>query len=288
MSLQQPNRYPVHFYSSKDKQAPILEDVDGSIKAILKACLIEGYGDKQGAGWTLAFEDDFACVLRMPKRTGNPPDIKIENGVINGKARHKITSYQFETCTGLDDSNEIASVNLLARDRTCGEQWYLVACDVGFIFCYQMGENGYGRDSSKRNHALYIGEIQKLKDSEQAIFIATQSRTVNDSGIGSVWLNALIHQYTMIKNLNTNELLKGVDVIDVDINETESGDYLAQPVLVGKKGYYPFYCAVSKRFDNVNHDEVMIDNRPMLRFVNRLYQNYGNKALYIPLDFWEI
>ncbi len=228
----------------------------------------------------------------MPKRTGNPPDIKIENGSINKadgstSISHRIVSYEFETCTGLDDSNEIASVNLLARDRKCGEQWFLVACDVGFIFCYQMSENGYG-SLDKKNSAVYVGEIQKLKDNEQAIFIATQSRNINTNGIGGVWLNALIYEYTIIKNLNTNELLKGVDVIDVDINETESGDYLAQPVLVGKKGYYPFYCAVSKKYDDVNHDEVMIDNRPMLRFVNRLYQNYGNKALYIPLDFWEI
>ncbi len=287
MSLRQPVQYPVKFYSSQDNKAPILESSDGCIKTILKACLVTGYGDKQSAGWTMAFEDDFACVLQMPKRTGNPPDIKIENGVINGKACHKITSYEFETCTGLDDSNEIASVNLFAKDRDCGEQWYLIASDVGFIFCYQMGRRGY-KDLTKKNHALYVGEIQKLKDNEQDIFIATQSRNVKATGESGSWLTALTYQYTMIKNLNTNAVLRGTDVIDVDIEETESGDYLAQPMLIGKQGYYPFYCAVSKRFDNTNHSEVMIDNRPMLRFINRVYQNYGNKVLYIPLDYWEI
>ena len=111
MSLKQPVQYPVKYYSHLDAGAPQLADTDGVIKTILKACLVTGYGTKAGAGWTALFDDAFRIVLRRPLRTGNPPDIKIENGVINGVASHRIVSQ--DNPTGLSDANELASVNLL-------------------------------------------------------------------------------------------------------------------------------------------------------------------------------
>lgn len=50
MSLRNPVKYPVKYYSWQDDQAPQLSNVDGVIKTILKACLVNGYGSKAGAG----------------------------------------------------------------------------------------------------------------------------------------------------------------------------------------------------------------------------------------------
>ena len=49
MSLRNPVKYPVKYYSWQDNQAPQLSDADGVIKTILKACLVTGYGSKAGA-----------------------------------------------------------------------------------------------------------------------------------------------------------------------------------------------------------------------------------------------
>lgn len=43
----------VNFYSSTDVDAPILNAEPGSLITVLNACLVNGYGTKSGAGWTL-------------------------------------------------------------------------------------------------------------------------------------------------------------------------------------------------------------------------------------------
>lgn len=61
-------------YNSLDKGAPQLQAVAGTMCAVLKACLVTGYGDKQGAGWDLIFEDIKAN--KMAIRSKNPTSLK--------------------------------------------------------------------------------------------------------------------------------------------------------------------------------------------------------------------
>lgn len=42
-------------YRSTDASAPSLAGTAGSLVALLKACLVDGYGSKAGAGWTMPF-----------------------------------------------------------------------------------------------------------------------------------------------------------------------------------------------------------------------------------------
>ena len=44
-------------YTSKDANAPVLTNEKGSFNNLLKIVLTQGYGEKEAAGWTLAFED---------------------------------------------------------------------------------------------------------------------------------------------------------------------------------------------------------------------------------------
>ena len=52
---------PPRVYLSSDPGAPVLQPTAGSFIAVLRACLVDGYGDKAPAGWT------------MPWSSGNPP-----------------------------------------------------------------------------------------------------------------------------------------------------------------------------------------------------------------------
>ena len=49
---------PVTLYQSTDTDAPQLANAQGSLKTLLKACLVTGYGDKQPLGWAMPFEED--------------------------------------------------------------------------------------------------------------------------------------------------------------------------------------------------------------------------------------
>ena len=44
-------------YTSKDANAPVLTNEKGSFNNLLKIVLTQGYGEKEAAGWTVAFED---------------------------------------------------------------------------------------------------------------------------------------------------------------------------------------------------------------------------------------
>ena len=46
---------PVTVYRSTDAGAPLLTNSNGSLIAVLKACLVDGYGSKASAGWTAPF-----------------------------------------------------------------------------------------------------------------------------------------------------------------------------------------------------------------------------------------
>lgn len=292
MSLKQPVQYPVKYYSHADADAPQLADADGVIKTILKACLVTGYGAKEGAGWTSLFEDDYRIILRRPLGTGNPPDIKIENGVINGSASHRIVSQ--DDPTGLDDPAELAAVNLLARNSKHGVEWYLVVSDFGFILCYQMGDNG----NSYKNHVLLCSSTQKMQDASDDSFFVSSTSQINRNGTSTFAATAFFDSKSFVKDMRTGVENKIWHLIKIEVAEKHfNNDYLAQRVIAASNSILPFYIPVPNNYSNnpITSDdtrkvtsEVLIDSRPMLRYFNILYDVRGGTPLYIPLDYWEL
>lgn len=57
MSILQPTTKPVSVYRWDDEDAPALNGDRSSLLVLLKACLVTGYGGKEGLGWTMPFED---------------------------------------------------------------------------------------------------------------------------------------------------------------------------------------------------------------------------------------
>ncbi|GEM_PF-4265948 len=286
MSLKQPVQYPVKYYSHTDADAPQLADADGIIKTILKACLVTGYGDKEGAGWTSLFEDDYRIVLRRPLRTGNPPDIKIENGVINGAASHRIVSQ--DNPASIDDTNELSSVFTMMRDSKCGKEWYCVVTDFAFLLCYQISESG--ADIS-RNNAFFVGSVKKLQDADQDIFFLWKNPKETGTGNGN-YAYALLDDKVAYVNARTKTEYLSKNYLTIDATEKEiNNDYFAQKVLVDKVAELPFFTSVSNQYNStlIATSNVSINGRQMLRYVNAQYHIYGFKrALYIPLDYWEL
>lgn len=286
MSLRNPEKFPVKFYSWRDDDAPQLTNADGAIKTILKACLVTGYRSKTGAGWEMPFEDTYRMVLRRPLRTGNPPDLKIENGVINGAVSHRVVAQ--DNPTGLDDDNELLAVNLLARDPNHGNEWYLIATDFAFVLCYQMGPNNYRTD---KGNLIFFGSIPKLFESEADNFLlSVTSNLTNKTGTLSNVVYSFLSTYFNLFDVRTKTNYNNAKkIITLTMTETETGDYYAQPILIDKLGQMPFFASVSSNFDDTNTKEVVIANRPMLRYVSKIHNtSQEQRALYIPLDYWEL
>ena len=291
MSLRNPVKYPVKYYSWQDDQAPQLSNADGVIKTILKACLVTGYGSKAGAGWTALFEDAYRIVLRRPLRTGNPPDIKIENGTITGTTvRHRIVAQ--DNPTSLDDATELSAVNLLARDNKAGSEWHCIVTDFAFLLCYQMAENN---NSGDRNYAMFVGGAKKLLDSDVEYFFATTQSSIGVNGLwtGS-WLNGILGPASNFVALRRNKTYTTKNILTLAATETQiNNDFFAQKIIIDAVAELPFFASVSLSWDNLTTKIVSINNRQMLRYVNKTVvssngSNYNFRALYIPLDYWEL
>lgn len=282
MSLKQPVRYPAKYYSHLDAGAPQLADVDGVIKTILKACLVTGYGTKESAGWTSLFEDDYRIVLRRPLGVGNAPDIKVENGVINGTAKHRIVSQN--NPTGLNDAVELAATNLLARDSSHGQEWHLVACDFGFIFCHQMGGGGL-------NQAVFVTETIMLDEAKPPIFAASHLPNIGYEVPGtlrSALNRPLMDNQHLVKNLLTDANYDSKYYLQLPVVESfVTGVYVAQRVIVNSEFLLPFYISLTRPTASIKDRQVSIDGRPALRFLNDSTSTAA-KSLYIPIDYWEL
>ena len=286
MSLRNPVKYPVKYYSWQDDQAPQLSNADGVIKTILKACLVTGYGSKAGAGWTSLFEDAYRIVLRRPLLTGNPPDIKIENGTITGTTvRHRIVSQ--DNPTSLDDATELSAVNLLARDQNLKPEWHCIVTDFAFLLCYQMGSNSNA--SADRNNILFVGSAQKLNDADIEYFFANYQSSI--AANGTIGVNyPFISTATIIKNMRANKDYTVKNVLSLNLPEKfANNDFFAQKIMIDSVAMMPFYTAVSQQYADKVNSIVSIAGRQCLRWVN-LTLNGGseNKVLYIPLDYWEL
>lgn len=285
MSLRNPVKYPVKYYSWQDDQAPQLSNVDGAIKTILKACLVTGYGSKAGAGWTALFEDAYRIVLRRPLRTGNPPDIKIENGKISGSTkRHRIVAQ--DNPTGLGDTKELSSVFTMMKDPSCGVEWHCIVTDFAFLFCYQMsGTYAY----ATRNSAFFVGSCKKLKDADLDVFFLYQNPTVTASGASDYGYGLLDSEAVYIDARKKTQYLTK-NYLTLAATEKEfNNDFFAQKVLIDKVAELPFFTSVCDQYSDLATSIVSINGRQMLRYVNVPYQYPSfNRPLYIPLDYWEL
>lgn len=284
MSLRNPVKYPVKYYSWQDDQAPQLANVDGVIKTILKACLVTGYGSKAGAGWTALFEDAYRIVLRRPLRTGNPPDIKIENGTITGTTvRHRIVAQ--DNPMGLDDTNELSSVFTMMRDAKAGKEWHCIVTDFAFLLCYQMSESA----ATLRNNAFFVGSVKKLQDADQDIFFLWKNPEENGNG-NSNFAYALLDDKVSYVNARTKAGYLTKNYLTLTATEKEfNNDFFAQKVLIDKVAELPFFTAVGNTYTNTATSMVSINSRQMLRYINTQFGSYSFKRpIYIPLDYWEL
>lgn len=65
-----PTKVPVTVFRSTDAGAPELKNEPGSLKTLLKTCLVSGYGGKQGLGWQMHNESGNNVVFHFGEGFG--------------------------------------------------------------------------------------------------------------------------------------------------------------------------------------------------------------------------
>lgn len=133
MSLLTPERVPVKVYRWDDAGAPALDKTAGCMANIFKACLVTGYGTKEGAGWTMPWEDTAAGIKVLRPEVGPHTDFYLRCSGDTGKEMvAKIYQNMTDINTG-DLKMQLATAFKFGGGLVSGK-WILIASPYGFWF----------------------------------------------------------------------------------------------------------------------------------------------------------
>lgn len=119
-------------YKSSDTDAPQLSNTAGSLKTVLKACLVTGYGTgtnaKAGAGWKLVYDESYKAVFQ-------PVDTKGENLLLRIDDTGTSHSADFSAYSAMTDINTGTQSYAAGRYTRNNGTWFVVATQKWAWLC---------------------------------------------------------------------------------------------------------------------------------------------------------
>ena len=189
----------VTIYRSTDRSAPTLEGVNGSLVALLDACLVNGYGSQSAAGWTIAYTTTNKRVYRNSTTDGTGFYLSVDDsGPGGGGAREaRMTGFQAATGIGAGTGQFPTSGQLgigigavVCRKSTSADStvraWTLIADDTVFYLFTETGDltspvlpslfmfgDFFSYGSSDAYRCLIVGRNQENVNNSQAEWAPT-------------------------------------------------------------------------------------------------------------------
>lgn len=130
-------------YKSTDTGAPQLTVTAGAMNAVIKACLVAGYGSKAAAGWDVVYED--LVTKKLAIRSTNPKSIKsvllLDDTATKKAEVAAYTEWNNTTNTGVNGFGTGAFFkNMTGSGSTA--KWVVVATD-NFFYLWTQNDFGY-------------------------------------------------------------------------------------------------------------------------------------------------
>lgn len=163
---------PVTLYQSTDTDAPQLANAQGSLKTLLKACLVTGYGDKQPLGWAMPFEEDNKAVFKSTDPKSTQPCLLVDNS----KAKFA-TLQPYQKMTAINQGTGffgMGVVNAAGYDKfgyinnQANPRWWLIGHSAAFMLMIKY-------DSNDISMMFYFGDVQGLGSNKTALYITNSN-----------------------------------------------------------------------------------------------------------------
>lgn len=158
MSFLNPVNEPVLRFSSTDAGAPQINynaRVAGDVKAVLKACLVTGYGAKASAGWSITNEVDHVAEFVSPSAAMSDYRYKIDD-TSNTETRW---SYIYQgvgmSIGAISNVSKIPSSDITKTSTK--NRWELLVTAQGFWFINALFEP---RLNGLISHYVYFGRVK--------------------------------------------------------------------------------------------------------------------------------
>lgn len=158
-------------YKSSDGSAPSLSGTANSLRALLKACLVDGYGAKAAAGWTEAYTGSNKAAFQGGSGVQHYFRVQDDAGGTGGAREAQVRGFEtmsdVDTGTGPFPTNAqsaLTSNSLIARKSTTADatvrDWIVVADDRT---CYVFVKTG---DAANIYLGFAFGEFYSLLPSD--------------------------------------------------------------------------------------------------------------------------
>lgn len=166
-------------YKSTDTGAPQLSATAGAMNAVIKACLVTGYGSKAVAGWQVVYED--LATKKIAVRSVTPKSIGsvllLDNTATDSASATAYLEWNSKTNTGVTQFGTGFFVN---NWQTTTPNWVVVATD-SFFYLFVQADAG--------NKAMRImsafGDINTLTASEGcSALLAAPGRSYDPASTG--------------------------------------------------------------------------------------------------------
>lgn len=296
MSFLNPVNEPVKRFSSTDASAPQINynvRVAGDVKAVLKACLVTGYGAKASAGWSIVNEVDNVAEFVSPSAAMS--DYRL--GIDDTSTSTTTWYYQYQNTRVNPASNtpkkSIAQINKTHADNG----WQLLVTQRG-IYLIEMFFSTLAQALSTR--VTYWGQVKTSvteiahnisfwnEGHDAADFSYNIHKSVKwykfDNHVFSKWFAASPFFAIDITEYNADQA-----VIDL-----QSPIYLTSSsgVILGQQSGVLFN-TINKSTDMFGVRDITINSRVMLHVclgyqgstASRIYA--GSRNILIYLDYWE-
>lgn len=181
---------PVTVYSSNDVGAPSIGTRKPSeIINILKKCLVDGYGTKPGAGWSIPFEDGASnsIVFRNSTVTGSGGFVKIWAKTAGDVNNDVLFMQNAPFINSLNpDWTMVAGVSHRDYFMTGSNiltKWVLYATSRSFYILFYGSTSSTGGNVAGTTSTLpfvFVGDYQSFVPGDVHVFIAISTTTTSD------------------------------------------------------------------------------------------------------------
>ncbi|MCZ4339658.1 hypothetical protein [Shewanella colwelliana] len=170
---------PVTVYRHTDAGAPVIRPQKPSDwLAILKACLVDGYGDKSPLGWTLEFEDVASLKMVFKNNladggSGGAVQVESHDGTDGITSLVRFTAAG--QITALDTYVEKCGYRVIGinTNTTFVGGWTVIGCGRAFYVRQEIGIPTWNQTSSgyyNYTPQYWIGDIESFIPNDQHIF----------------------------------------------------------------------------------------------------------------------
>lgn len=176
----------VTVYKSSDASAPVLTGLAGSLITVLDACLVNGYGSKAAAGWTIPYTGTNKRVYRAPG--GAQHYFRVDDTAVNATALGREAQFRgYEAMTTVDagtgpfpTTTQVTVSGLAIRKSdtvaATARTWVVVAdSKTVYLFIDTPEFTGYG--------GYCFGEIFSLKGAGDAYRSILIGRSLQNSAL---------------------------------------------------------------------------------------------------------